>query len=208
MTAIARVLEEAGYGTYLPHRDGVERYVMGLVNSPLNVNLFNIRKLIDRAIFCLDVYQLVKCCDYLVLNMNGRVPDEGALIETAMAYAVGKPIVVYKNDVRTAFNGMDNSMITGLVQTKKIRDIKKLPRELERVSAQLSKKRPRPLRPSELPPTVQADVRFGAKVWGLLQRFNRGEQEPSDLVDEIARLCVEQSGEEERCQQPTAKSQS
>ena len=99
-------------------------------------------------------------------------------------------------------------MITGLVQTEKISDIKKLPRELERVAARLSKKQAHPLGSSELPPTVQADVKFGARVWRLIGRVSSGEREPNELVDEIAQLCLDHSGEEERCPHPEAESQS
>ena len=73
LTAIAHVLEEAGYGTFLPTRDGLERIVLGLIDTPLNTKLLGIRSKTHRAIFVLDVFQIVKRCDAYVMNMNGRV---------------------------------------------------------------------------------------------------------------------------------------
>jgi len=78
MLAIAKVLEARGYETFLPQRDGLEPFVMGLVGSPWNVNAPRLRAPIDRAIFALDVYQIVERCSHLVFNMNGRVPTRGA----------------------------------------------------------------------------------------------------------------------------------
>jgi len=34
MNALAKVLEGAGFGTFLPHRDGVERYVLSFFQYP------------------------------------------------------------------------------------------------------------------------------------------------------------------------------
>ncbi|MRR35055.1 nucleoside 2-deoxyribosyltransferase, partial [bacterium] len=58
MTAIAAVLENAGFRTFLPHRDGLEGYVMGLGNVSVPPVTTGIRRRIDHAIFSLDVYEL------------------------------------------------------------------------------------------------------------------------------------------------------
>lgn len=116
MTAISRVLEQAGYETFLPHKDGVEAFVMGAVNHPVTSNtLFRpAHHFVSKAIFALDIYEIFVLCDALVFNMNGRVPDEGGVAEAAMAFTAGKPVVIYKNDRRTVFAGQDNSMVTCL----------------------------------------------------------------------------------------------
>lgn len=186
MTAIAEHLEGAGYETFLPHRDGIESYAMGLVNSPLNVNIFKIRDLVDRAIFALDIYQIVERCDYFVFNMNGRVPDEGGLVETGIAFSVGKPIVIYKNDTRTAFNGRDNSMITGLVYTRKVSDINKISEELERTISVLKKIGNKPLSANDIPVFFARTVGFGSKVWQLIESRPKKMNEDT-LIDEIVR---------------------
>lgn len=65
-------------------------------------------KVIDRSIFCLDVYKLLSWSDGVVINLNGRVPDEGTVVEAALAWHAGKPLVLYKNDSRAPFLGRDN----------------------------------------------------------------------------------------------------
>ena len=189
MTAIARYLEEQGYGTFLPHRDGMEAYVMGLVNSKMNINFMNVRGLIDKAIFALDVYQIVERCDYFVFNMNGRVPDEGGLVETAIAFSAGKPLVIYKNDARTAFNGMDNSMVSGLSGGRKVSDIKKIPAELEK-AAKKSAAQGKSRYHDSMPPMMAKTVSFGGKVWKLLSLLNRGEKKPDEFIAEITEISL------------------
>jgi len=50
----------------------------------------------------------------LVVNLNGRVPDEGAVSEAAIAWSVGRIVVGYKNDVRSLYMGKDNPLVVGL----------------------------------------------------------------------------------------------
>ena len=101
MEEIASTLEGAGYSTYLPHLDGVEAFVLNAVNDPLaNLLIFRpITRFVSRATFALDIFQILDC-DYFVFNMNGRVPDEGGVVETGVAFAAGKPVVIYRNDAR------------------------------------------------------------------------------------------------------------
>lgn len=113
MTAIARTLETAGFETFLPHRDGLEPYLLRFGDLPSPPFA---RDRVDRAIFALDVYELVDRCDAVVCNLNGRVPDEGMIVEASLAFAVGKPIVLYKADARAPFGGHDNAMLTALAR--------------------------------------------------------------------------------------------
>ncbi len=120
MAELAQVLETNGYATYLPQRDGVEAWVMGAVDNPLaNAWIFTpIRALVHRAVFALDIYQIVCACDAFVCNLNGRVPDEGAVIETAVAFAAGRPVVIYKQDGRVLDSGGDSYMLLGAEQAR------------------------------------------------------------------------------------------
>jgi nucleoside 2-deoxyribosyltransferase len=188
MLALARRLEECGYATFLPQRDGIEALVMGMIDSPLNVNLFNIRKALDRAIFALDIYQILERCDALVFNMNGRVPDEGALVETAVAWTAGKPLVIYKDDARTAFKGMDNSMISGLVYTRRVGSLEKIPAELEKTLKKVSTAGDNPCM-RNLPPAVKDAVDLGRRIWSLLGRRDTSREKTGTLIAEIAALC-------------------
>src|SRR5690606_31845838 len=43
------------------------------------------------------------------------VPDEGAVSEASMAWTLGKPLVAFKEAVRTMIAGRDNPLLVGLV---------------------------------------------------------------------------------------------
>lgn len=100
---IAHLLEEFGYVVFLPQRDGLEAaYLEGKSEQ----------ELID-LIFNLD-YQEVLKADIIFMNIDGRVPDEGANVELGMGYAVGKRCYGFKTDTRSIQHVLDvNPMITG-----------------------------------------------------------------------------------------------
>ena len=113
MAEIADALEKSGYAVFLPQRDGIELakasqeiYDKGMSEHDANEEL-------AKSIFIIDTHQVIKC-DGLLLNMNGRVPDEGAMVEAGIAWALHKPIVIYKNDSRTILLGADNPLVVGL----------------------------------------------------------------------------------------------
>ena len=60
--------------------------------------------------------QLLDSCDALVINLDGRVPDEGACVELGYAFAKGKPVFGLKTDVRVSEFGIDNMMIAGMLR--------------------------------------------------------------------------------------------
>jgi nucleoside 2-deoxyribosyltransferase len=117
---LATALESIGYLTYLPQRDGIEvGRVMQLLNYPQIASEVGqaAMSIVRRVVFSLDVYQLLARCDCVVFNLDGRVPDEGSVVETSLAYAAGKPIVIYKTTPVTFLAGQDNPMIEGLSNT-------------------------------------------------------------------------------------------
>jgi len=188
MTAVAEVIEAAGCRTFLPHRDGLERYVMSQINNPVSrVSFLPIRRWMDRAIFCLDIYQIVERCDALVFNMNGRVPDEGGVVETAIAFATGKPLVIYKNDCRAPFGGGDNSMLAGLCHPcVPINSIDEIPAALRKeVSANPGKGA------VSLSPALRKSVDTGRRIWEMMSPLqNRlGAEKKSELILRIADVC-------------------
>ena len=189
MNAIAKVLEDAGFGTFLPHRDGLERYVLSFLNTPLNINLLGLRDKIDRAIFAVDVYQIVGRCDYFVFNMNGRVPDDGGIVEAGIAFCMGKPVVLYKNDYRSAFRGKDNSMILGLSVLNPINDRRQLPSALHEAEKILEK--PDSLRRLGLSGHMTKVVSKGEKIWRLINAYpvkNLGQKDILPLFKEIVEI--------------------
>ncbi len=130
MSAIAKVLEDAGFQTFLPHRDGMESYVLRFSNFSFPPIVSGLRTSIDYAIFSLDVYELIERCNAVVCNLNGRVPDEGMIVEAALAYAAGKPLVFFKDDIRAPLGGYDNSMLTSLVRGRIVGKLKDIPSAL------------------------------------------------------------------------------
>ena len=124
MAAIAAALEQAGYATYLPQRDGIEvasvmKSLGGGGSAPTVPpdSAGQVTDLMRKAVFSLDLFQLLSRCDCVVFNMNGRVPDDGGVSETAMAFASGKPVVIYKDDPITILMGLDNPLVQGLSYT-------------------------------------------------------------------------------------------
>jgi nucleoside 2-deoxyribosyltransferase len=136
MNAIAKVLEDSGFQTFLPHRDGIEAYIMRFGNSSFPSTISGVRTRVDYAIFSLDVYELIERCNAVVCNLNGRVPDEGMIVEAALAYAAGKPLVLFKDDVRAPFGGYDNSMLTSLVHGIIVKKLRELPLALKQEMSQ------------------------------------------------------------------------
>jgi nucleoside 2-deoxyribosyltransferase len=64
-------------------------------------------------IFELDNKQ-VENADIVFMNLDGRVPDEGACVELGMAYARGKRCYGIKTDTRSLEKNMNlNPMISG-----------------------------------------------------------------------------------------------
>lgn len=113
MQEIAFVLEDAGYGVFLPHRDGLE--FANIFPSLLQKGLTHqqAKEILNNAIFSLDIFHITDSHG-LVLNMNGRVPDEGAMVEAGIAWACNKIIVIFKNDSRSLIEGNCNPMAMGL----------------------------------------------------------------------------------------------
>lgn len=181
MTAIAQTLEHAGHDTFLPHRDGLEPYVLRFGNSALPGLLPGVRGGVDYAIFALDVYELVECCDAIVCNLNGRVPDEGMIVEASIAYAVGKPLVLYKADSRAPFGGHDNAMLTALASGGIEDRIDRLPERVEKVLAAAGE----PGMPS---PALASAVADGARIAAVLAKLPAGigkQRWPADVIRQV-----------------------
>jgi len=117
---VATALESAGYTTYLPQRDGIEiGKIMALLKNPIVEATFftKLVTLVQKAGFSMDIYQLVENSRAVVFNMDGRVPDEGSVVEATIAYMTGLPLVIYKDTPITAMGNFDNCMLTGLSTT-------------------------------------------------------------------------------------------
>ena len=100
---ITQVLEEFGYEVFLPQRDGLEA---ALLEGKTEEELISM-------IFALDEAE-VKKADIVFMNLDGRVPDEGACVELGMAYAFGKRCYGFMTDTRVLETTLDlNPLISG-----------------------------------------------------------------------------------------------
>ncbi len=171
---VAATLEAANFTTYLPQRDGIEvGKVMGDINSGLDLpmsEILEIMTFVRKIVFALDVYQLVERCQSLVFNMDGRVPDDGSVVETAMAFAAGKPIVIYKTTPISMLGGFDNPMVQGLSTTwQYVDDVTKVPAA---VSAAIAATAAQKGAAFVAGPHLQAVLTLGEAVWGLVPEMH------------------------------------
>jgi nucleoside 2-deoxyribosyltransferase len=114
--ALTGLLENAGYQVYVAPRDGFEmlRLIDVMEDPDLQSDLLYMASLMVQKIgWCLEIAKLDEC-DGLLLNMNGRVPDEGAVMEASMAFTAGKAVVNYKDSSVTMWGLFDNPMVAAL----------------------------------------------------------------------------------------------
>lgn len=131
---IDEAIRKEGFETFLPQRDGF-LYVelVKTVENREKCRREDAEKIALRLITHLDIYQVCEGTDALVLNMNGRVPDEGAVSEAAMAFAVGHPVVIYKNDARSLVGGKDNPLVAGLSGCEIVNTVEGIPAALKKL---------------------------------------------------------------------------
>lgn len=113
MQLIATALEDAGYSVFLPQRDGLEFAELFPLFLGKGIPAREAQDILNMAIFSLDVFQVIDS-DGLLLNMNGRVPDEGAMVEAGIAWANNKTVVIFRSDSRSLIEGNCNPLVLGL----------------------------------------------------------------------------------------------
>lgn len=100
---ITNVLEKHNYTVFLPQRDG---YEAAMLEGKTEQELIDI-------IFEKDVQEVLKA-DICFMNLDGRVPDEGACVELGIAYANKKRCYGIKTDTRSVEKNMNlNPLIAG-----------------------------------------------------------------------------------------------
>ncbi len=136
MSQIADALKNKGFSVFLPQEDGLEfRRILPLMLKE-SVPKKTAVKVLNWAIFSLDTFE-VSNCGGLALNMNGRVPDEGAMVEAGIAWALNKPIVIFKNDDRSLIAGNCNPLVLGLSDFEYVSEYEELPTIFEKHFAEL-----------------------------------------------------------------------
>lgn len=126
MEEIAEILRQNGFDVFLPHKDGLKFYDMLSYMIRLGFENKKAKNILKRAIFYLDAYQVAEDCNAVLVNLNGRIPDEGAIVEGAWSWILGKPTFLFKNDVRTVLDGEDNPMVEGLGNFIYVRSVNQL----------------------------------------------------------------------------------
>lgn len=169
MTQIAEVLGDFGFETFLPHADGMEFAEVQPFMLSQGYDADDVGQILHSAIFALDVYQVAVGCGSLVFNMNGRTPDEGAVAEATMAWMLGKPIVLFKEDARSAICGRDNPLVVGTTAFETLGDMQLLGRALrDRIDSN-------PLNESwevQCPPHLEQTIAAGARLWSQLNSLD------------------------------------
>lgn len=179
MVEIADALAREGFEPWVPHRDGMEFAEVHPYLIEQGFDAGTIGQLIHEAIFALDVYQVVLGCGALVANLNGRVPDEGTVSETAMAYMLGKPIVLFHEDARSMISGRHNPLVVGLTGFQTISELEQIGPALRARCAELQ---PPADQIFPCPPHLALPLARGEKLWAELSRM--GEERPTAAVSE------------------------
>jgi hypothetical protein len=60
--------------------------------------------------------------------MNGRVPDEGAMVEAGIAWSHNKSVVVFNSDERSLIHGNCNPLVIGLSNFEIVRHYEDVPK--------------------------------------------------------------------------------
>lgn len=102
---LGELLRSEGFEVFLP-----QEIDSGITDNDLKDSKSKIA--LSMRIFRKDIGEIDRS-DILLMNLDGRVPDEGACVELGYAYSKGKCCIGIKTDIRTAEYGMDNMMITG-----------------------------------------------------------------------------------------------
>jgi len=190
MQELADRLEESGHETFLPQRDGLElvRVVEELVRRGLSTEQAS--SIASKAIFALDVYQVVVECDAIIVNLNGRVPDEGAVSEAAIAWCYGKIIIGYKADARSVFVGEDNPLVTGLFDFTLHSTFDEAVDALEREQA---RRQGRVERARERAQQISRYLDLGERIWEAANEEDRISHITDVLYSEAAPLAARES---------------
>lgn len=181
MTAIADALEAAGFAVFLPHRDGMEFRLVHQVLVSRGRSSEAAGQLVHSAIFALDVYQLAVECGAMVWNLNGRVPDEGAVSEAAIAWTLGKPLVAFADDARSLIEGRHNPLLVGLVDFRVVNAIDEIAPALRSAVAEQPSIEPK------LVPKLRATIETGRALWSALDA-GQGRGDDERIADAIVEL--------------------
>lgn len=189
MAAIAGGLEAAGFAVFLPHRDGMEFRCVHEVLVGRGWPADRAGAFLHAAIFALDVFQLAERCDAMVWNLNGRVPDEGAVSEAAIAWTLGKPLLAYMDDARSLIAGRINPLLAGLVDFETVSNIDEVPQVLLEMT---NGRNGRGTTEGEVPRRLQETTQRGRRLWSAMQSRD-ARLDDERIADVVAELFAAES---------------
>jgi len=182
-TELRRALSKK-YDVHMPQKDGIEvASVMSLLSNPdLHGASMLESPVIDRMVVwvtriieALDIYQSVEGCQCVVLNLDGRVPDEGALVEATLAFYAGLPVVPFKTTPITELGFNDNPMVNAVCGWVPPKDT---PADvLKAVDAAMSN--PPTIDLECVPPHIQLFCQLGRAIWQIRKRRT---WKPADVI--------------------------
>lgn len=128
---IDEVLRRAGYNTFLPQRDGF--IYVDLFKQVQNEGYAyeEARDIALGLIMHLDVYQVCEGCDATVLNLNGCIPDEGAVSEGALCFRSELPLVIYKGNNPSFAMEHHSPLLTGQTRFEIVGKVEEIPNKLK-----------------------------------------------------------------------------
>jgi hypothetical protein len=176
------------FDVHVPQKDGIEvADVMGLLNNPevhgtamLELPVINRMVVwVTRIIEALDIYQSVEGCQCVVLNLDGRVPDEGALVEATLAWYAGVPVVPYKTTPITELGFNNNPMVNAVCGWVPPCET---PAEVVK-AVDAATKNPSTIDPECVPPHIQLFCQLGQTIWQVRRRRS---WKPADVQRAVA----------------------
>ena len=172
---IDSTLKTAGYSTYVGMNDGIEvAVVMADATKPLDLPANQVAEIVTfvhKIVFALDVYQLAKRCNSVVFTMDGRVPDDGSISETAIAYATNTPVVIFKTSPITMLGNQDNPMVQGLsMKSAYVDKVADIPSALDAAVAAESGLSGQSFRAG---PRLAATIALGEAVWNQIDKIHQ-----------------------------------
>jgi nucleoside 2-deoxyribosyltransferase len=182
LSSLDSVLTGHGFSTYIPSWDGIDNLIISCADRDRHD-----RMKLSRSAFALNAFHLVTTSRCVIFIMNGRVPDEGGTVASAIAAMAGIPVILLKEDHRSVFHGNDNSMITGL--TDLARKVKKTGAVIDLLERRLTGhayvhgRRP-------LPHRLERAVRLGGDLRYLLDEkgYHGGGKAGAELMGKILSL--------------------
>jgi hypothetical protein len=130
------------------------------------------------------VYQLAIDCDVMVWNLNGRVPDEGAVSEAAIAWALGKPLVAFTDDVRSLIAGRTNPLLAGLVDFQTVSRVSEI---TDALATAIEASRDEPVPVERMPEKLRRAVLAGRRLWDAMQEVGESlcDTAIAEVVEEL-----------------------